>query len=234
MKVSPQATIMRRLTTVLPQKARLELENWRRELRGLYSIVPNFNQIKRARAGSKLSLVFRHIFEHKHTRKIFGSNLAVLMLASSLIPTTHAYDHIQADQAYIVQEQSMPLTTNTNVRFPVESIRITQGYHFFHAGIDFDGDTGDPITPILPGVVTQVQYSRFAYGNAILVDHGGGVTSLYAHLSKILVAQGQEVDQFTKIGEMGSTGYSSGDHLHLEVREGGNQINPLILLPEVI
>ncbi|OGM28602.1 hypothetical protein A2801_01815 [Candidatus Woesebacteria bacterium RIFCSPHIGHO2_01_FULL_41_10] len=232
--VPPTGATMRRLTTVLPQIVRLEIANWRREIRGLHTIIPNINEIKRARAGNKVSLFFRHIFEHKHTRKILGSNLAFLIIASSLVPSTQAFEPTEGENTVVVHSDSVPLTTQTNVRFPTKSVRITQGFTFFHSGIDLDGITGEPVTAILPGRVMQVQYSRFAYGNAILLDHGAGITSLYAHLSRIMVAEGQEVGQFTKIGEIGSTGQSSGDHLHLEIRDNGVPVNPLKILPSAL
>ena len=94
-----------------------------------------------------------------------------------------------------------------------------------------DGLTGDPITPIRKGKVLSISRSKFAYGNSIIVDHGEGMTSLYAHLSKIEVVEGQEVDTFDEIGKMGATGRSSGDHLHLEIRDHGVPVNPLTVLP---
>jgi len=98
--------------------------------------------------------------------------------------------------------------------------------------VDFDGVTGDPIHPIMDGRVEAINYSKYAYGNAVLIDHGDNITSLYAHLSKILIKPNQEVTTDTIIGEMGSTGRSSGDHLHLEIRDSGKPFNPLTALPK--
>jgi murein DD-endopeptidase MepM/ murein hydrolase activator NlpD len=81
------------------------------------------------------------------------------------------------------------------------------------------------------GVIENVSYSRFAYGNAVIINHGNGITSLYAHLSIVEAEEGQEVTMDTKLGEMGATGRSFGDHLHLEVRDHGRAINPLSVLP---
>lgn len=86
--------------------------------------------------------------------------------------------------------------------------------------------------PVMAGTVEAIQYSGFAYGNAVLVRHGDNFSSLYAHLSKITVSEDQKVDLHTVIGEVGSTGRSSGDHLHLEIRENGRPINPLSMLPK--
>ena len=69
------------------------------------------------------------------------------------------------------------------------------------------------------------------YGNAILINHGSGFLSLYAHLSKILVKKDDIVTNQTVIGKIGATGRAFGDHLHLEIYENGKTINPLSVLP---
>ena len=84
----------------------------------------------------------------------------------------------------------------------------------------------------MDGRVFAINYSRYAYGNAILIYHGSEITSLYAHLSKINVTPNQEVTTDMVIGEMGATGRSFGDHLHLEIRDNGVPINPLTVLPK--
>jgi murein DD-endopeptidase MepM/ murein hydrolase activator NlpD len=83
----------------------------------------------------------------------------------------------------------------------------------------------------MDGVVAEIQHSRFAYGNAVIINHDGNLTSLYAHLSKIDVKEGQSITTLTKIGEMGATGHAFGDHLHLEIRKNGLPINPFSILP---
>jgi murein DD-endopeptidase MepM/ murein hydrolase activator NlpD len=115
----------------------------------------------------------------------------------------------------------------------LENIRITQHYRFYHRGVDFDGITGDPIRPIAAGKVVNISRSFWAYGNSIIVEHKSGARSLYAHLSKFNVKEGDEVNKNTIIGEVGSTGRSFGDHLHLEVYdENGNNVNPLEYLSD--
>ncbi len=192
-------------------------------------LLPSFEEIKNTRSGNKFSRFFRHIFEHKSIKKILGTNLALMVIASSFIPTYASYSGDEAD--YTVIEQKVELNTEHGIQYPVEKVKITQGYRFFHPGIDFDGLTGDSIKPIKGGVVEALQFSKYAYGNAVLIDHGNKVESLYAHLSKIYVNEGQEVTKDTVLGTMGATGRASGDHLHLEVHDHGIPINPLTILP---
>lgn len=76
------------------------------------------------------------------------------------------------------------------------------------------------------GVVVSARYER-GYGNVVVLNHGGGVATLYAHLSAFSVRAGQTVSASTRIGSVGSTGYSTGPHLHFEVRVNGVPVNPL-------
>lgn len=79
----------------------------------------------------------------------------------------------------------------------------------------------------MKGTVIEAGASPFGYGNVILVDHGNGLVSLYAHLSKILSHKGDEVGMDTVIGLVGTTGHSTGPHLHLEIHQNGISVNPL-------
>ncbi len=167
-------------------------------------------------------------------KSFLGSNIAILVLAASFIPATssdYLSDFEATDNTFLTQE--ITLATEKGVQYPLELIQINQGYRVFHPGVDFEGITGDPVVPIMAGVVDSVQYSKYAYGNAVIVKHGAGMSSLYAHLSKINVKPEQIVDTHSVIGLVGSTGYSSGDHLHLEVRSNGYPINPFAVLPRI-
>jgi murein DD-endopeptidase MepM/ murein hydrolase activator NlpD len=95
----------------------------------------------------------------------------------------------------------------------------------FHAGLDFAGTTGVPIHVTAPGVVSFTGV-RTGYGNTIEVDHGGGFKTRYAHLSAISVKVGQHLALGERIGAMGSTGRSTGPHLHYEVWVSGRAENP--------
>lgn len=95
----------------------------------------------------------------------------------------------------------------------------------FHAGLDFGGNMGDPIQAAASGTVIQAEY-REGYGNTVIIDHGGGWTTLYAHLSRFNVSNGEVVEIGGLIGLVGSTGWSTGPHLHFEVRYRGSPRDP--------
>jgi len=191
-------------------------------------IFPDLEEIRNIKKGHKVSRFFRHLFENIQVKKILGVNLAIALIATSLIPGKAFGANDIGDN--IVVENSVKLTTEKNIQYPLKKIKVTQGYKAFHPGIDFDGITGDDVYPIKKGRVEAISRSRYAYGNAILLSHEEDITSLYAHLSKINVSEGQEVDFNTVIGEVGATGRSFGDHLHLEIRKNGIPVSPYSIL----
>jgi len=95
-----------------------------------------------------------------------------------------------------------------------------------HQGIDKAMPDGTPISVIQPGVVESAGFEEGGYGNVIRINHPGGIQTLYSHLSAIRVRKGQEVTPGTVIGNVGSTGRSTGPHLHFEVRVNGKNTNP--------
>jgi murein DD-endopeptidase MepM/ murein hydrolase activator NlpD len=103
-----------------------------------------------------------------------------------------------------------------------------------HPGIDIGGATGDPVVAAAAGtvVLAGMAPAGFAgYGNVVMVDHGQGVATLYAHLSRVDVAMGQAVTQGQLLGAIGATGEATGPHLHFEVRDGGHPVDPVPWLP---
>lgn len=108
--------------------------------------------------------------------------------------------------------------------------RLTQGYAWYHPGIDIGNKSLPAILASDSGAVVAVNSYAYGYGKHILIDHGNGFTTLYAHLSALAVGVGQTVRKGDVIGTMGSTGRSTGPHLHFEIRKNGVSLSPLNLL----
>ncbi len=99
-----------------------------------------------------------------------------------------------------------------------------------HNGVDMGGAMGDPIWASKDGVVIDAGWNG-GYGNAVVIDHGDGIATLYAHQSELFVSTGDSVSQGETIGAVGSTGLSTGPHLHFEVRVNGDPVDPVLFLP---
>ncbi|ATU91881.1 M23 family metallopeptidase [Phyllobacterium zundukense] len=99
------------------------------------------------------------------------------------------------------------------------------GMMAFHSGMDFRAISGSSVLATANGTVTAADYTG-GYGNMVEVDHGNGLSTRYGHMSQILVSVGQHVKSGDVLGKVGSTGRSTGPHLHYEVRKNGNAINP--------
>jgi len=107
---------------------------------------------------------------------------------------------------------------------------ITQYPIWYHMAVDIANSSAPGIAASDKGTVVLVQYLRYGYGQHVMIDHGNGFTTLYGHMSNIYVNVGDVVSRGQVIGRMGSTGRSSGIHLHFEIRKNGVTINPLPML----
>jgi len=98
-----------------------------------------------------------------------------------------------------------------------------------HAGIDMSGNAGDPILASADGMVVLAEPTS-GYGNVVVVDHGNTIATLYAHMTADAVTVGQRVAEGELLGFVGSTGFSTGPHLHFEARVGGTPVDPMLYL----
>jgi murein DD-endopeptidase MepM/ murein hydrolase activator NlpD len=114
----------------------------------------------------------------------------------------------------------------TKLLWPVNSHRITQYYHWGHSGLDVGDKTGSPIYASEAGKVERSGWSR-GYGYNVVINHGNGMKTLYAHASSLLVKTGESVSRGQTIALIGSTGWSTGPHIHFEVRINEVRKNPL-------
>jgi len=122
---------------------------------------------------------------------------------------------------------------------PVDAVSFTSGFGVrsdpfrggaaMHAGVDISGPIGTPIYATADGIVGRAQWAS-GYGNLVELDHGKGIQTRYGHLSAILVQPGSRITRGQLIARMGSTGRSTGSHLHYEVRLDGHAVNPMPFL----
>jgi murein DD-endopeptidase MepM/ murein hydrolase activator NlpD len=109
--------------------------------------------------------------------------------------------------------------------------RLTQGYWYGHRAIDIGAPTGSAILAADGGFVSFAGWTDVGYCYLVVIDHANGFVTYYAHLSKIYVYVGQPVERGQVVGAAGSTGWSTGPHLHFEVRYYDTQQNPRAYLP---
>jgi len=167
------------------------------------------------------------VFEKRGIRQIVGIIVLISVLFMALLPTSFATAQTAIYKNYSqLQAQAEVVKTEKSLRLPVDSFAITQGYSFFHPGIDLAAAKGSPVYPIMDGVVIYVDRGRFGYGNQVVIDHGSGFKSLYAHFAKIEAKVGEKVDKNSILGLVGSTGWSTGPHLHLQIWEENRWTNP--------
>ncbi|MFH1838295.1 MAG: peptidoglycan DD-metalloendopeptidase family protein [Candidatus Kuenenbacteria bacterium] len=122
----------------------------------------------------------------------------------------------------------IPSKDKGNFIWPTSGHRMTQYFHWGHPGVDISGKNySSPIYASADGIIGQVIYSNRGYGNHIIINHRNNTKTLYGHMSKIFVENGQRVKKGQVIGLLGSTGRSTGPHLHFEIRINGKKINPL-------
>ena len=134
-----------------------------------------------------------------------------------------------------VKQQQIAVTQSANAAMPsiwpasgdVSSpYGLRWGGSDFHPGVDIANDAGTPIVAAADGVVTTAGWNSGGYGNMVDIDHGNGIMTRYGHAQQVVVSAGQHVKKGQIIAYMGSTGFSTGPHVHYEVRVNGQAVNP--------
>ncbi len=191
-----------------------------------------YYKLPRPYKSNKVSKLLRKIFETRDIRKIFGANIAVAMMVIPLLngqsqPTLEPELSIEASQL-AVSPDNPPITTQTRqYELPVERLRyISTYFKSGHPGYDLNSYVGDEVRAFTAGRVHYIENGTLGLGRYIILDHGNGLTSVYAHLKDFSVEVGQTVDAGEKIGEVGMTGYTTGPHLHFEIYDNGRAVNP--------
>lgn len=133
---------------------------------------------------------------------------------------------------YTPKTTELPDFLSRDFRLPIRG-RLTSRYGYrprfgrMHKGIDVSLNIGDTVRSALPGVVSKVSYEAKGYGNYVIVTHSGGYETRYAHMSRCIVSPGDHVSPGDAVGLGGTTGNSTGPHLHFEIRYKGEALDPL-------
>ena len=161
--------------------------------------------------------------EQKYTTDIIEMQTEIKKVEAEILEA--AALHIGFD--YVGGEMAWPVPGYTRItsEFGMRTHPIT-GVYKLHTGTDIGAPLGTPFIAANDGVVVKAGWNN-AYGNMVMINHGGGVSTLYAHGSEILVQVGQEVKRGEEVLKVGSTGYSTGPHAHFEVRINGQYVNPI-------
>ncbi len=162
-------------------------------------------------------------------KTVLGNIALGLIILPGATSTNLIIPQEKLDSSFNIPSKETP--DPDKIQVPIAFNYMSQKYQIFHPGIDLATEFGLPIKPIKAGIIEEAGYSPFGYGNEVLIDNGDGMESLYAHMSKIEVKKGDSVNTNTIIGLVGSSGHSTGPHLHLEVHVDGKPVNPLSILP---
>jgi murein DD-endopeptidase MepM/ murein hydrolase activator NlpD len=178
--------------------------------------------------------------EEEVLRLIAKQKAALAKAESEREATRKRYEQLRAEQIRLQQLARLRAGLGGSIPgelyWPVQGARLSQnvgprrhpvfGYRSCHTGMDLAAGTGTPIGAAATGIVTAVTTLR-AYGRVIVIAHNGGLSTMYAHLSRFNVSVGQGVAVGDTIGFVGSSGWSTGPHLHFEVHVNGTPFNPL-------
>jgi len=154
--------------------------------------------------------------------KINGQPILVADIKESTEPKT------EAGIDFAISSRRSPF----EFKRPVEAGYLSQGYSSYHRANDIATDFGSPIHPLGPGIVEFAGRLTDGKGNVVMVDHGDGLKSLYAHMDRIDVGVGNLVNANMTIGTVGLTGRTTGPHVHIEIIDNGIQVNPTSVLPD--
>ncbi len=181
-----------------------------------------------------VSKLLRPMFEKKSIKSALGGLFSITSLASGLFFLQGDKSLIEANFTPLSEEMTME--TKLSISRVVPGMTgVSQEFHLGHPGVDITAPLGSKILPLKKGRVVTVGVIGSGYGRWVEVKHDDNLTTLYAHMGKIQVEEGDEVDVDRALGEVGLTGKTTGPHLHLEIYSNGNKVNPrtyLLALPK--
>lgn len=189
-----------------------------------------FSLLPKTRKSNPVSKMLRPLFEGRKFKSFFGVQMAgfAVVLGLATYPA-HAFNYANTRAVYVDGAIDSPVVTETSFVFPLDDYGVSQEYQRFHPGIDLTASVGAQIKVIDSGVVAEVKYFRYGYGHYVRVVHERGYESLYAHMGRVGVSDGDKVEKDSVIGEIGLTGWTTGPHLHFELIKDGRYVNPWVI-----
>jgi murein DD-endopeptidase MepM/ murein hydrolase activator NlpD len=166
----------------------------------------------------------------EESRQLAAQDAAIQALIQAQPPTPPAAPVVTVPQSSgAAAKAATPKASASGFIWPISGVVTSEfgpRWGGFHPGIDIAGPNGGAIVAAMSGSVIYAQWNDGGYGNMTIIDHGGGYATAYAHQSKLGVSVGQHVNQGQVIGYEGSTGFSTGPHVHFEIRVDGTAQNP--------
>lgn len=177
---------------------------------------------------------YAHLAGYQNSELISHTMKRIDQLASQLYIQSKSYDEVfdmalnKADMLASIPA-IIPLSRGTDRLISGYGMRIHPIYKTMrmHSGVDFTAPIGTPIYATGNGVVVRVERNNYGYGRMVVIDHGYGYQTLYAHMSEFNVRRGQKVQRGEVIGKVGNTGTSTAPHLHYEIHRNGRAVNPV-------
>lgn len=177
---------------------------------------------------------YNHLLGFSESQLLIETQKSIDQLSRKLYVQSKSFDEV-----FELAKTKADMLASIPAIFPIDQgrSRLVSGFGYrihpiykirrMHTGIDFAAPTGTEIFATGNGVVATVEFNRSGYGLSVVIDHGYGYQTLYAHLSKTEVRPGQRVSRGQVIGRVGNTGLSKAPHLHYEVIKNGQKINPI-------
>lgn len=184
----------------------------------------------------RLTLIKKEGFKRLTNTKVsLLSRLTIIFLIILFLLGYHPaliFPPVQKSVAFAIDEQTQDIESDLlpKISLPHPAYLSTR-FSPYHKGVDLATGLGMPIHPITEGVVEEVNFGIFGYGNHVIIAHAKGLKSLYGHMDKIFVKVGQIVKDSDLLGTVGMTGNTSGPHTHLEITRNGDYIDPVTILP---
>ena len=223
------------LETVKQQKSEIETTKLILEEKKQQVIISKQTQQKKSQVLSNIKTMREYYLSKLTTEELelqtkideYNSQVAIIEAEIKLL----ALNSISEDYIGGAMIWPVPGYTRITSQYGMRVHPITGAYKL-HTGVDVGAPTGASFVAAANGIISKATYNT-AYGNMVIIDHGGGVQTLYAHGSEIVAQVGQTVTTGDEVLKIGSTGYSTGPHAHFEIRINGQTVNPLEFLVKI-